>query len=137
MMMKIMNNIEEVWKDIPGFEGLYQASTLGQIRSIDRYETYQRRDLIKPCTRLRKGRILVPKYDKDGYHEYNLCKNGIVYYCRGHQLIALTFIPNPNNYTVINHINGIRDDNVYTNLEWCTIEYNNRYRANKEVTPCQ
>ena len=98
--------MDEVWKDIPGFEGFYQASNLGSIRSLDRYLNYKNKGLT-----LRKGKKLSLKTSSKGYLEVTLVINGKCYYKRVHQLVALTFIPNPNNYPYINHINEIKTDN--------------------------
>lgn len=112
--------MEEVWKDIPGFEGYYQASTLGKVRSVDRYVKYKDTDGVA----LRKGKILSPKTSNKGYLETTLMKEGKTYYRRIHQLIASAFLPNPNNYPYINHINEDKMDNRVENLEWCTPKYN-------------
>lgn len=111
---------EEIWKDIPGFEGCYQASTLGKIRSLDRYTNYKDKGTIA----LKKGRILSPKISNKGYLEVVLVINGIKSYKRVHQLVAATFLPNPNSYPHINHINEIKTDNRIVNLEWCTPKQN-------------
>lgn len=112
--------MEELWKDIPDFEGYYQASNLGRIRSVDRYVKYKNTDGVA----LRKGKILSPKTSKKGYLETTLMKEGKNYYKRIHQLIASAFLPNPNNYPYINHINENKKDNRVENLEWCTPKYN-------------
>lgn len=112
--------MEELWKDIPNFEGYYQASNLGRIRSVDRYVKYKNTDGVA----LRKGKILSPKTSNKGYLETTLMKEGKNYYKRIHQLIASAFLPNPNNYPYINHINENKKDNRVENLEWCTPKYN-------------
>ena len=91
--------MEELWKDIPGFEGWYQASNIGRIRSLDRYVNYK-----SSGQAIRKGKILSPKTSNKGYKEVTLIKNGQYFYKRVHQLVALAFIPNPNSYSYINHI---------------------------------
>ena len=93
--------------DIPGFEGLYKITKDGRIYGIKR----------KHWMNL--------SYDKDGYLKVKIHKGGKCYYYRVHRLVAITFIPNPNNLPVVNHINSIRDDNRVENLEWCTVQQNN------------
>ena len=104
-----MNN--EVWKDIDEYEGLYQVSNLGRVKSIG----------------YKKERILKPGRDKDGYLFVSLCKNHKIKYCRIHRLVALTFIPNPNNLPEVNHKDEDKTNNRVKNLEWCDHKYNNNY----------
>ena len=112
--------MEELWKDIPGFEGWYQASNIGRIRSLDRYVNYKSNGQA-----IRKGKILSPKTSNKGYKEVTLIRNGQCFCKRVHQLVALAFIPNPNSYPHINHINEVKTDNRVENLEWCTPRQNN------------
>ena len=95
----------EIWKDLPEYEGLYQASNKGRIK--------------------RNNHLIKLIIQKTGYLNVSLCKNGISKTCRVHKLIAKIFIPNPNNYQSINHKNGNKQDNRVENLEWCTQSYNN------------
>lgn len=92
---------KEIWKDIPNYEGIYQASNLGRIKSIK-------------TGKIRKN----VQYGL--YLSIQLCKNGKNKLHYVHRLIALTFIPNPSNKPQINHINGIKTDNRVENLEWTT-----------------
>lgn len=98
---------KEVWKDIPGYEGKYQASTLGKIRSLN----YNNE---KHC------KILSPARNLKGYLQLNLRINGQVRCKKVHRLVAETFIQNLQNRPQVNHINGVKDDNRVENLEWCT-----------------
>lgn len=119
--------MKEIWKDIPGYEGLYQASNLGRIRSIDR--------LVNNTVGLKqmKGRILKPINGK--YLKVGLSKNGIQKPIRIHRLVALTFIQNPNNYPYVNHKDENKHNNCVDNLEWCTNLYNIYYgERNKKVS---
>lgn len=105
----------EIWQEIPGFEGLYEASTFGQIRSVARINL-QKRWL--------EQKILKQRIDKDGYKTISLCKDCKEFSHRVHRLVALTFLPNPNNYPIINHCNGIKDCNFIWNLQWCNASMN-------------
>lgn len=116
--MEANNNIE-IWKDIKDFEGLYQVSNLGRVRSLDR--PYH------------KGKILTPAFDgKKNYLFVGLHKNKVVKQKNVHRLVAETFIDNPNNYPCINHIDENKTNNHVENLEWCTIKYNSNYGNGKE-----
>lgn len=113
----------EVWKPIPDFEGYYEASTLGRIRSLDRYVMCRGGN-----KRLIKGRLLRPRLYKDGYFDVKLHKDKDKYKtCRINRLIALTFISNPNNLPVVNHKDENPLNNRVPNLEWCTQKYNVNY----------
>lgn len=124
-----MEDAEEIWRDIEGYECLYQVSNLGRIRSLDRYVDRYTNHLIKV---FRKGRLLESHLDKDGYLLVTLCKNNKVKLCRVHRLVAEAFIPNPNNYPIINHKDEIKDNNCVENLEWCTHKYNLCYGTRLE-----
>ena len=91
----------EVWKDIPDYEGYYKASNLGRIKSINRIMWIEKRKRYLP----QYSTLLKPGVDKDGYLQVVLCKNFIKKYIKIHRVIALTFIPNIENYDQINHIN--------------------------------
>jgi hypothetical protein len=106
-------NEPELWKDIIGYEGIYQISNYGNILSFQRYK---------------KGKILKPKQDKDGYFQIGLRQNGQRKFFRVHRLVANAFIENPEGLTEINHKDCIPHNNHVDNLEWCTVSYNNKYR---------
>lgn len=101
----------EEWKDIQGYEGLYQVSNLGRVKSL--YRLNSRGQKIK-------GKILKYSINPKGYAIVILCKNGITKTISVHRLVAIHFIENPNNLNVINHIDGNKINNNITNLEWCT-----------------
>lgn len=98
-------------KYIPGYEGLYEITTEGEVFSLNYHREHIRKRMIG-------------KMDKDGYIEVGLRKDGRRTYRRVHRLVALTFLPNPNNLPQINHKNLIKSDNSLGNLEWCTHKEN-------------
>ena len=100
-----MNNVE-VWKDIKGYEGLYQVSNLGRIKSI------------------RRNIIMKVRKDKYGYYQLGLTKNKEQKTFKAHRLVAETFIPNHNNLPEINHKDEDKTNNRVENLEWCTSQEN-------------
>ena len=101
----------EIWKDIFGYEGLYQVSNLGRVRSL----------------KFGKERILSIRRSKFGYLLVNLCKNSDMKTFRVHRLVGQSFIPNPNNLPEINHKNEDKTNNRVENLEWCDRKYNINY----------
>lgn len=126
--------LEEVWKDIPNYEGLYQISNYGRVKSLER--KIEHKTTYGGYYHVR-GKILKPKIEKDGYFRIGLKKNGIKKFYRLNRLVAQVFIPNPNNYEVVNHKDENKLNNCIDNLEWCTQKYNINYgsgirkRANK------
>lgn len=115
--------MEEEWRDIIGYEGLYQVSNLGRVRSLDR--TFIRSD-----GRLhnKQGRILTPGKNPRGYLFVNLSDiNHKITPTRIHRLVVQTFIPNPECLPQVNHIDENKLNNSITNLEWCTNSYNTSY----------
>lgn len=109
--------MEELWKDIEGFEGLYQVSNTGKIRSfIRKSETSPPWHLIKP--HFARGYTFAALYAKDSKR----AKNFLV-----HRLVAKAFVPNPNNYPEVNHKDENKQNNNADNLEWCTRAYNMSY----------
>lgn len=118
-ILRITGNLGfEAWQDIPGYEGLYQASTYGRIKSLPRKGTI--------------GRILKAGKDDNGYLYVVLGKDGKNICKRVHRLIALTFIPNPEGLPVINHKTENATDNRVECLEYCTQKYNCNYGSHKE-----
>ena len=101
----------EIWKDIPGFEGYYQVSNLGKVRH-----------LFKHYTKIKKTTI-----DSWGYEAISLCVNYVPSTRKIHRLVALAFIPNPENKPFVNHKDGNKLNNRLENLEWVTQSENVRH----------
>lgn len=116
--------MNEVWKDIPGYEGLYQASDSGYVRGIKRQGS--------------KGGILSPRTNRGGYLQVSLRKQGGVKSYLVHRLIAMTFLQEDSARVYVNHINGDKKDNRVENLEYCTASENashRHYELNMNVKP--
>ena len=105
----------EVWKDVVGYEGLYKVSNKGKVFSVERISLQGRKI---------GGQSLKPARNKYGYLWVNLCKNGKTKAEYIHRLVAQAFIPNPNNFPQVNHIDEVKTNNNAKNLEWCTSKYN-------------
>ena len=101
----------EIWKDVIGFEGIYQVSNMGNVRSVCFHGTDKIQNMGLNKT-------------KFGYLRVQLSKNGKIKHCSVHRLVAEAFLPNPMNLPQVNHKNEQKDDNQVTNLEWCTAKYN-------------
>lgn len=110
--------MQEVWKDIPEYEGLYQVSNLGRVKSLLRYVLRRNGQ----TTRVNET-ILKQTLDTDGYPIVGLCKNNRKTQTV-HRLVAKAFIPNPENKPCIDHIDGNRTNNNVDNLRWATVKEN-------------
>lgn len=106
--------MEEIWKDIEGYNGLYQVSNCGNVRSLDYGKTGE-------------VRVLKTITNNSGYVQVGLHKEGNIKLCTIHRLVAQAFIPNPDNLPIVNHKDYVKTNNVSSNLEWCSYEYNNNY----------
>ena len=121
-MNKVIENTNsrkqpEEWKPIPGYEGLYEVSNYGRVRSFKWSSN---------------GKILSPGKDGSGYLFVTLCKDGKTKLRRMHRLVAEAFIPNPNNLPLVNHMDECKKNNYFGNLEWCSPAYNNSYGTRME-----
>jgi len=113
----------EIWKSIPGYEGYYEASPSGLIRSISRQYVNNR-----GATRMVEGRVLSPTTSRSGYQLVALYKNKKRKDLLVHRLVAETFLNNPTNKKEVNHIDGDKKNNKIGNLEWCTQSENLKHR---------
>lgn len=115
MFEKVNPMHPEVWKDVEGFEGHYQVSNHGRVRSI-------------------KKEILVLKedYPHNGYKRVYLWKDGRKHNKLVHRLVAIVFLQNPNSYSDVNHIDEDKTNNRVNNLQWCTHLYNMNFGSVRE-----
>ena len=112
----------EEWKDIEGYEGLYQVSNEGRVKSLQREIVYK-----DGRKKVLEEKILHSFLSDLGYYHVMLSKDGVSRRYKVHRLVAKAFIPNPNNFPIINHKDENPKNNVVDNLEWCTQGYNVRY----------
>ena len=115
----------EIWKDIKGYEGFYQVSTLGRVKSLSR------KIWNGSGWKTSKEFIMSAPIDSVGYPVVALQAKPRKRYVRVHRLVAETFIPNPENYRVVNHLDLDKTNNNVTNLEWCTHKHNIEDARNK------
>ena len=114
-------NINEQWRPVVGFEGLYEISNLGRVKSLN----YKRTG---------KEKILKPNKHRKGYLRVELCRDGKVKHFLIHRLVAIAFLPNPMGFTEINHKDENKSNNAISNIEWCSAKYNTNYgNRNKKI----
>lgn len=109
---------EEIWRPIKGYEGLYEVSNMGRVRSLDWYDILGRK---------RKGKLIQNTICTCGYCQTGLTKDGKRKRYMTHRLVAEAFIPNPNGFSEINHKDENKLNNTVDNLEWCDRIYNINY----------
>lgn len=114
--------MEEIWKPVVGYEGLYEVSNLGRVKSLER--DYMSGGILR---HRHHDRILSNIKNSNGYVKVQLYNNGVCKQLSVHRLVAGAFIPNPEGKEYVNHLNGKKDDNRAKNLEWCTPIENNTH----------
>ena len=109
----------EIWRDVKGYDGKYQVSNLGNVRSVDR-------TFFNACGVMvtRRGTMLKPTQNQGGYMKVTMHKEGVVNIVVIHRLVAEAFLQNPNNLPQVNHKDGNKRNNDASNLEWCTALHN-------------
>lgn len=117
----------EIWKTIEGYEGFYEISNLGRVKSLRRIET-RKNGTTYPV----KESIIAQHADKKGYCRARLRKPGSTKTLLVHRLVAAAFIPNPNGYKEINHKDECKGNNRADNLEWCDRKYNIHYGTGRK-----
>lgn len=129
-MSDLISRSEEKWKDIQGYEGLYQVSNFGRVKSLERYKKNNlgSKSLISKT-------ILKQSISNKGYCRIHLCKDAHKKAFSVHRLVADAFVPNPNNLTYVNHKDENKKNNRADNLEWCDCKYNINYGThNKRIS---
>ncbi len=114
----------EIWKPVNNFEGFYEVSNYGRVRSIERVVEHQRYGKM-----LVSAKLLKPWNNMHGYCNVNLMKDGERKVFKVHRLVAEAFIPNPENKYAVNHKDGNKENNHYLNLEWCTKSENELHKC--------
>mgnify|MGYP003312476136 CR=1 FL=1 len=132
--MEIYKNVSledlpnEVWKDVPNYEKLYQVSNLGRVKSLARVLNRGRGQYLRPPI------IMLPPINGHGYRQVTLYnKEGGAKIFGVHQLVAICFLANTKNDTDIDHINTIKTDNRVENLEWCSSSYNKMHALKNKL----
>lgn len=119
----------EIWKDVVGYEGLYQVSNLGNVRSLDRKK--EQWNGYNFSTRSYKGKNIKPQI-KNNYFQVGLGKDGKIKWFMVHRLVANAFLKNQYNLPCVNHKDENKTNNKVDNLEWCTQSYNINYGSRNE-----
>lgn len=123
--------MEEIWKPVVGWEGLYEVSSEGRVRSIDRVivgrdgVSQKMKGIVRKTRKINSGYYIV--HFRDGLRNCNLLV---------HRLVAQAFVPNPHNYGYVNHKDENKENNAAFNLEWCTAVYNANYGSARQKLSC-
>lgn len=119
--------MNEIWKDVKDYEGLYEISNFGKIRSKDRVVYQENNGSI--CKHLYKGKILKCKKEKNNYIRVRLSKNGKATTKSLHRIVAEAFIPHTIENNIVTHLDNNPSNNIVNNLEWTTYKGNMQYAA--------
>lgn len=111
---------KEVWKDIEGYEGLYQVSNFGRVKAMQKLVGRGKQYMMPE-------RIVTAQKTPNGYLRLHLDRDSRRSYFSVHRLVANAFVPNHNHFAHVNHKNEVKTDNRACNLEWCTPKYNSNY----------
>lgn len=123
--------MKEIWKDIKGYENLYQVSNLGRVKSLSRKVKFGWSYRIVPEVYLKPSLRKVDSMFYKGYYVVGLHNNGKAEYKYIHRIVAETFIPNVESKEQIDHIDGNTSNNAVSNLRWCTAKENNNFELHK------
>lgn len=124
-MLYIENKENEIWRGVIGYEDLYQVSSFGRVRSLPRICRRLEGKVMKEY--LYEGKLLTPYRDQKGYYSVRLYRNDKTHDMKVHRIVALAFLPNPDNLPQINHRDENKANNRVWNLEWCDGKYNRNY----------
>ena len=109
--------MQEIWKDVPEYEGLYQVSNFGRVKSFRESAKFKKpKELILKSSLINSGYAVVTLYKENSKRKFQI-----------HRLVASVFLPNPLNLPCVNHKDENKLNNCVDNLEWCTYQYNNNY----------
>lgn len=123
------NSIEkEIWKDVVGYEGIYEVSNIGKVRSVSRHVTHS-----DGAVQFFEGKERSLRMNRDGYKYVSLYRNRKEKRIAVHRLVAISFIPNPENKSQVNHIDGDKLNNEFSNLEWVTPKENMKHALKMDL----
>ncbi|MBV5348875.1 NUMOD4 motif-containing HNH endonuclease [bacterium] len=123
----------EIWKDVVGYEGIYMVSNIGRVKSLMKvYYTGT-----NGRSRIFQNEMVLKQYTHFGYNLLRLCRDGKTKLFRVHILVATAFIENPENLPIINHKDGVRNNNLVENLEWCTQAHNVKHAYLTKLNKCR